>query len=400
MSETNPDSTRSHEFNSGAKPEAKSEASPRAVSQAILLFCTCVALLFCLGIPSQAFSVSIGLPITLLLCVLAPAILFARIKKLPVMKALRVNLVSPWVMLSSVLVGIGGWCLAYGAYRAMEVLFGPPIDSGMGEPGSNSEYLGLLLVGALLPGICEEVLFRGAIQGVLEKRGSIFGVVTAAILFGLFHLDPWRIIPAALLGVFFGLLVLRTNSIVPAIIAHISNNALAFSVSYFLEDDAKLESVLLPVLAVVLVVGVVLFAMATRNLKGSKEHPLKSSPCGLPTPMVWLLGMGLSGLVGLLTLFAWVMVAVIAMVPMDDDSLLPHIKKGDQLLLIKQGCFAFDAKGGDTIAFRRGEETLSRVVIEVDQEHITVQDGDGVVQVPNEDVIGKMIIVIPSASPE
>jgi membrane protease YdiL (CAAX protease family) len=83
-----------------------------------------------------------------------------------------------------------------------------------------------LIVMAVLPGLCEETLFRGAIQGTFEKRGVWKGVIYAAILFAVYHLNPWNFIPAIALGVLFGLVTVRTNSILPAMVCHVSNNCM------------------------------------------------------------------------------------------------------------------------------------------------------------------------------
>ena len=45
------------------------------------------------------------------------------------------------------------------------------------------------------------------------------------LLFGLFHGDVWRFIPAAVLGIALSAIALATDSIVPAMVAHFANNA-------------------------------------------------------------------------------------------------------------------------------------------------------------------------------
>jgi hypothetical protein len=44
------------------------------------------------------------------------------------------------------------------------------------------------------------------------------------LLFGLFHLSPWRLLPTALLGTALAWLAWRSRSIVPAVVAHLLNN--------------------------------------------------------------------------------------------------------------------------------------------------------------------------------
>jgi uncharacterized protein len=50
-------------------------------------------------------------------------------------------------------------------------------------------------------------------------------VVMTGLLFGIFHGDPWRMLPTALLGMALSAVALAADSIVPAMTAHFVNNA-------------------------------------------------------------------------------------------------------------------------------------------------------------------------------
>jgi uncharacterized protein len=85
----------------------------------------------------------------------------------------------------------------------------------------------MLFALAIVPAICEEVLFRGYVQRKAERR---FGIATAIILtgviFGLYHLRFTQLIPLSVLGIYIGYVLWRTGSIWPAIVVHFANNAL------------------------------------------------------------------------------------------------------------------------------------------------------------------------------
>jgi membrane protease YdiL (CAAX protease family) len=82
---------------------------------------------------------------------------------------------------------------------------------------------------AIVPGTCEEVFFRGAVQGALGSRWSApFAIGTTALAFGLVHVDPPQAIGAAILGAYLGFVAHRTRSIGPCIATHVVNNAVAF----------------------------------------------------------------------------------------------------------------------------------------------------------------------------
>ena len=80
----------------------------------------------------------------------------------------------------------------------------------------------------MLAPILEEVLFRGAIQGYLmRKYNPTVGIVVAALVFGLIHMNPIQIFYATCLGLVFGWMYYRTCSLMPVIIGHVLNNSLA-----------------------------------------------------------------------------------------------------------------------------------------------------------------------------
>ena len=79
----------------------------------------------------------------------------------------------------------------------------------------------------VMPGILEELAFRGVLLHGLRKTWRPVGVCLAVGgIFGLFHVDLFRLIPTAYLGVIFAAVVLLTGSIFPAMLWHFGNNAL------------------------------------------------------------------------------------------------------------------------------------------------------------------------------
>ncbi|MFT4623168.1 MAG: sodium transport system permease protein [Myxococcota bacterium] len=88
-------------------------------------------------------------------------------------------------------------------------------------------WANLLLI-ALLPAVCEELLFRGALLGLLRDGLSTrWAVLLTAVAFAFLHLDVPRLGSTFVLGVVLGLLTVRTGSLWPAIAAHAANNATA-----------------------------------------------------------------------------------------------------------------------------------------------------------------------------
>jgi sodium transport system permease protein len=87
----------------------------------------------------------------------------------------------------------------------------------------------LLLVMAVTPAICEELVFRGVLlQGLLGRLSAWRAIALSALVFGAFHLSfetAIRFLPTAFLGVVLGYAVWRTRSIFVGMAMHLVNNA-------------------------------------------------------------------------------------------------------------------------------------------------------------------------------
>lgn len=106
------------------------------------------------------------------------------------------------------------------------------------------ELLAVVLVVAIVPAIVEELLFRGLIQKTFERLMSpVVSAVLAGTIFGLYHLNPFEIVPLVGLGVFFGLLRYRSQSLLVPIAAHFFNNLMAVLASFYgLQDDSLMAA--------------------------------------------------------------------------------------------------------------------------------------------------------------
>lgn len=82
---------------------------------------------------------------------------------------------------------------------------------------------------AIAAPLLEEIIFRGIIlNGFLKRYSPTKAIIMSAVMFGIFHLNPWQFIPAFLLGLVIGWLYWKTNSIIPGIVIHFINNSLTF----------------------------------------------------------------------------------------------------------------------------------------------------------------------------
>ncbi len=87
------------------------------------------------------------------------------------------------------------------------------------------DYLSIVISIAIVPAFCEEFLFRGFVQSSFEKRLNIFWTIfITALIFALFHFNPFAILPLFALGAYFSYVVYLTDSIFNSVILHFINN--------------------------------------------------------------------------------------------------------------------------------------------------------------------------------
>jgi membrane protease YdiL (CAAX protease family) len=93
---------------------------------------------------------------------------------------------------------------------------------------------------ALTPAICEEALFRGPIlRGLRTRFSPAATAILTGLLFGIYHVDAWRLIPTAVLGVALSGIALAADSIIPAMVAHFTNNACLILLARLHADDTS-----------------------------------------------------------------------------------------------------------------------------------------------------------------
>ena len=173
---------------------------------------------------------------------LLPTLAYAKWKTSEVRASLRLHAVSSGILLRVISLAVTGIGVALLVQRAMR----PVLERYFADLIPLMETLAQLVTprtpGALLQNlfsigimgpICEELFFRGAFQGTLEKRGPVRAIFISALMFALMHCNPFNFLDCILFGIALGFVVWRTGSIVPAVLWHMINNSLAMLVLYF-----------------------------------------------------------------------------------------------------------------------------------------------------------------------
>ncbi len=169
--------------------------------------------------------------------------------------------------LSALVLILAGFSLGLGVYHP-----------DLGVLVTDNQWIILLL--ALVPGVWEELIFRGIILSNLERRFSPrAGLVGSSVLFGLFHfgnLGVWDdlasvvagVILATIFGLAWGYAVLRTNSILPAMLLHYSIDVL-LEAELFIDPSATDDEFSIIVLGIA-VLWPALTVLATRVVCGRR----------------------------------------------------------------------------------------------------------------------------------
>ena len=108
------------------------------------------------------------------------------------------------------------------------------------KPNSIIEGGLIILVVAVVPALCEETMFRGFIQRSFEfKMKPFWAALITAVFFGIYHFNPYDLVPLIALGFFFGFASYTSNSILVPVFLHFLNNFAAI-IMYFAVGDKKL----------------------------------------------------------------------------------------------------------------------------------------------------------------
>jgi membrane protease YdiL (CAAX protease family) len=133
-------------------------------------------------------------------------------------------------------------------------------------------YGAFLKVVVMAP-IVEEMIFRGVIMhGLMRNYSKFTAIFVSALMFALFHLNPWQFPATFVLGILLGILMVRTRNILLCILGHAINNGLVLvSIQYnnelqstFFYQSGKSSQLLISTLIVAIAL-VFIFIITSRN---------------------------------------------------------------------------------------------------------------------------------------
>jgi len=130
---------------------------------------------------------------------------------------------------------------------------------------------------SVVPGIVEELFFRGAFQGLLSRIVPPTAAIwITAFIFSAVHGQVYGFVPRMLLGALMGYLVAYSGSLLPAIWAHFLNNAYATLTGYvaihFLGQPEFIKSTYRPPVWIALVGAAMAGAAAYQVYRLLRRH--------------------------------------------------------------------------------------------------------------------------------
>lgn len=120
--------------------------------------------------------------------------------------------------------------------------------------------------------ILEELMFRGSVMNLLAPVNRTFALFASAMFFGLMHCNFNQMFNGFLLGLLFGYIALKSGSVIPAVICHMTANLNVYIISYIFEyklassigAEAAAQGELI-VFAVEMVIGIIALVLLCKK---------------------------------------------------------------------------------------------------------------------------------------
>ena len=134
------------------------------------------------------------------------------------------------------------------------------------------ELISLVIVYAVLPAVFEESLFRGLIQNKLKSSSVVICVLLSGFVFSVYHCSLVQTVYQFVYGVMLAILVVKSKSIIPAIISHFLNNFVILTFNYLKINIDLFNPILIGVgLGLLLIFFVVIFVFDKKEQKTKEK---------------------------------------------------------------------------------------------------------------------------------
>jgi membrane protease YdiL (CAAX protease family) len=170
------------------------------------------------------------------LVLVLPALVFVAVRRFSFQTVFRLRWTDVRILAAGGIIGLGMTPVSDELDRLVQNLIPMPPDifkalESLMQFKTTGEMILLTLALVVVAPVGEEMLFRGLLQGTLERVADINkAVFSTALIFTFIHFNPWWAMEILIVGVLLSILAWRSNSILPCIVMHAVTNGLSFLV--------------------------------------------------------------------------------------------------------------------------------------------------------------------------
>jgi membrane protease YdiL (CAAX protease family) len=186
--------------------------------------------------PEEGTFDPLGLKISLVvgeLCLAAVPFIYLKKQNLSLSEIIRWKKVPSNILWVSIPIGLGLAIVIDEIDRLLQMFIPMPEEwiSEMANTmkiNSSLDFILVVVSAIILAALVEEAIFRGFLQKTIEEHINVTqAVIYASLAWAIIHMNPYIAVQIFLFGFFLGYITWRVESIIPAVICHAINNALA-----------------------------------------------------------------------------------------------------------------------------------------------------------------------------
>lgn len=207
-------------------------------------FLLIMIIFFVICVPLQSYFGLYGVAATEII-LLIMALIFAKVMGHSLRSLFPVHSPEGLPMLGTILMWISTYILAMVVSLIQYRLFPEQMEAisgGLDDVIYSVPFWVSVIVVAVLPAICEEAVHRGVIIHTMYRiRKEWLVVLIMGIYFGLFHANPLRFLPTAILGAVMSYIMLETENMVYSSAFHMVNNLVPMVLQEFLLSNSQVQ---------------------------------------------------------------------------------------------------------------------------------------------------------------
>lgn len=182
------------------------------------------------------------LVVSQILFLICPVIIYFLVTKKPIKETLRLNKLYGSEIFFLVLIGILCYPIAATCSVLSSIFFQnnvqAVVDQLQGIP-----LISLVMIMALTPAICEEIVMRGIILSEYNYKSTFKAAIMTGLIFGMLHLSGQQFLYATILGFLFAYLVRITDSLFSTMIVHFVFNGFNVVLSHKATSMKQIQDV-------------------------------------------------------------------------------------------------------------------------------------------------------------